>query len=85
MLPKMGMKELNEKLSSISRVVVHPKYRTIGLGSKLIKSTLGLVGTEYVEMSAVMAKYNPFGEKAGMIRVAVQDPPREALRVLDVL
>ena len=29
-LPKMSMKELNEKLSIISRVVVHPKYRTIG-------------------------------------------------------
>jgi ABC-type ATPase with predicted acetyltransferase domain len=49
MLPKMGMKELNEKLSNISRIVVHPKYRTIGLGSKLIKETLGLAGTEYVE------------------------------------
>ncbi|MDI6904772.1 MAG: ATP-binding cassette domain-containing protein [Candidatus Bathyarchaeia archaeon] len=33
-LPKMSMKELNEKLSIISRVVVHPKYRTIGLGVK---------------------------------------------------
>jgi GNAT superfamily N-acetyltransferase len=36
-LPNMSMKELNEKLSVISRVVVHPKYRTIGLGSKLVK------------------------------------------------
>ncbi len=40
-MPKMGMKELNQKLSNISRVVVHPKYRTIGLGSKLIRDTLG--------------------------------------------
>jgi len=85
MLPKMGMKELNGKVSNISRVVVHPKYRTIGLGAKLIRDTLPLAGTEYVEMSAVMAKYNPFAEKAGMTQVAVQDPPREALRVLDVL
>ncbi|MEM3579608.1 MAG: GNAT family N-acetyltransferase, partial [Candidatus Bathyarchaeia archaeon] len=65
-LPKMSMKELNEKLSTISRVVVHPKYRTIGLGTKLVKETLPLVGTPYVEMPAVMAKYNPFAEKAGM-------------------
>jgi ABC-type ATPase with predicted acetyltransferase domain len=55
-LPKMSMKELNEKLSIISRVVVHPKYRTIGLGAKLIRETLPLVGTPYVEMVAVMAK-----------------------------
>jgi ABC-type transport system involved in cytochrome c biogenesis ATPase subunit/GNAT superfamily N-acetyltransferase len=64
MLPRMGMKELNGKLSNISRVVVHPKYRTIGLGSKLIKDTLGLAGTEYVEM---------------------QEPPKEAVKVLQVL
>jgi ABC-type ATPase with predicted acetyltransferase domain len=36
-LPKMTMKELNEELSTISRVVVHPKYRTIGLGTNSSK------------------------------------------------
>jgi ABC-type ATPase with predicted acetyltransferase domain len=71
-LPKMSMKELNEKLSSISRVVVHPKYRTIGLGVRLVRETLPLAGTEFVEMSAVMAKYNPFAEKAGMKRIVEQ-------------
>jgi ABC-type transport system involved in cytochrome c biogenesis ATPase subunit/GNAT superfamily N-acetyltransferase len=84
-MPKMSMKEMNQKLNSISRVVVHPKYRTVGLGSKLIRDTLPLAGTEYVEMSAVMAKYNPFAEKAGMTKVAIQDPPKEALRLLEVL
>jgi hypothetical protein len=85
MLPRMGMKELNGKLSNISRIVVHPKYRTIGLGSKLIKDTLGFSGTKYVEMTAVMAKYNPFAEKAGMVKVVVQEPPKEAVKVLHVL
>jgi hypothetical protein len=33
MLPQMSMRELNQKLSIINRVVVYPKYRTIGLGS----------------------------------------------------
>ena len=85
MLPKTRMKEVNAKLSNISRVVVHPKYRTIGLGAKLIRETLALAGTECVEMSAVMAKYNPFAEKAGMQRVAVQEPSKEGLRILSVL
>ena len=80
-LPKISMKELNEKLSVISRVVVHPKCRTIGLGTKLIKDTLPSAGTEYVEMSAVMAKYNPFAEKAGMKRIVEQAPPEEAMKV----
>jgi GNAT superfamily N-acetyltransferase len=84
-LPHMPMRELNKKLSSISRVVVHPKYRTIGLGNKLIQETIHLAGTEYVEMSAVMAKYNPFAEKAGMKRIVEQSPPKEALRILATL
>jgi ABC-type lipoprotein export system ATPase subunit/GNAT superfamily N-acetyltransferase len=84
-LPKMTMKELNEKLSIISRVVVHPKYRTIGLGTKLVKETLPLAGTSYVEMPAVMAKYNPFAEKAGMQKIAEQPPPKEALKIAETL
>jgi len=84
-LPKMTMKELNEKLSIISRVVVHPKYRTIGLGVKLVRETLAKAGTPYVEMPAVMAKYNPFGEKAGMQKIAEQPPPKQALKVAEIL
>jgi ABC-type transport system involved in cytochrome c biogenesis ATPase subunit/GNAT superfamily N-acetyltransferase len=84
-LPKMSIKELNEKLSTISRVVVHPKYRTIGLGAKLVKETLPLAGTPYVEMPAVMAKYNPFAEKAGMQKITEQPPPREALKISETL
>jgi hypothetical protein len=79
------MKELNEKLSIISRVVVHPKYRTIGLGTKLVQETLPLAGTPYVEMPAVMAKYNPFAEKAGMQKIAEQLPPKEAVRIAEIL
>ena len=84
-LPKMSIKELNEKLSIISRVVVHPKYRTIGLGVKLLRETLPLAGTRYVEMVAVMAKYNPFGEKAGMQKIAEQPPSKKALAITQVL
>jgi len=84
-LPKMSMKELNEKLSIISRVVVHPKYRTIGLGAKLVRETLAKAGTPYVEMVAVMAKYNPFAEKAGMQKIAEQPPSKKALAIAQVL
>ncbi len=71
-LPRMPIQELNKKLSIINRVVIHPKYRTIGLGAKLISETLPLVGTPYVELIAVMAKYSPFAEKAGMQKIAQQ-------------
>jgi len=64
---------------------VHPKYRTIGLGSKLVREILSLAGTPYVEMVAVMAKYNPFGEKAGMQKIAEQPPSKKALAIAQVL
>ena len=84
-LPRMSMRELNRKLSIISRVVVHPKYRTIGLGHKLIRETLEHAGTPYVETVAVMAKYNPFFEKAGMRKIAGSQPVKEALKVAELL
>jgi ABC-type lipoprotein export system ATPase subunit/GNAT superfamily N-acetyltransferase len=67
---KGDFQRLQREISIISRVVVHPKYRTIGLGVKLVKETLAKAGTPYVETLAVMAKYNPFFEKAGMQKVA---------------
>ena len=66
-------------------MVVHPKHRTIGLGSKLVRDTLELASTEYVEMSAVIAKYNPFAEKAGMKKIVEQQPPKEALYITNIL
>jgi ABC-type lipoprotein export system ATPase subunit len=84
-LPKMSIQELNEKLNIISRVVVHPKYRTIGLGTKLVRETLALAGTPFVEMVAVMAKYNPFAERAGMEKIVEQPPAREALAIAETL
>jgi ABC-type ATPase with predicted acetyltransferase domain len=71
-LPRMSIQELNKQLSIINRVVIHPKYRTIGLGAKLIRESIPFVGTQYVEMIAVMAKYSPFAEKAGMQKVVEQ-------------
>jgi len=84
-LPHMSMQELNKKLSIINRVVIHPKYRTIGLGAKIIRETLPFAGTQYVEMVAVMAKYNPFAEKAGLVKIVEQKPLESVLRIAGVL
>jgi ABC-type lipoprotein export system ATPase subunit/GNAT superfamily N-acetyltransferase len=66
--------ELQREISVISRVVVHPKYRSIGLGAKLVGDTLARAGTRCVEAVAVMARYNPFFERAGMRRIAESKP-----------
>jgi len=73
------MKELNEKLTRIARVVVHPKYRTIGASVKLLRESLPLCGKPYAEMIAVMARYNPFAEHAGMKKVCESEPDRSVL------
>jgi len=64
---------------------MHPKYRTIGLGHKLIRETLEHAGTPYVETVAVMAKYNPFFEKAGMRKIAKSPQVKSALNVAEML
>ena len=84
-LPKMSMKELNKKLSVISRVVIHPKYRSIGLGAKLVRETLPLADTPHVELIDVMAKYNPFFEKAGMQKICQQPPAKQAQKIAETL
>jgi hypothetical protein len=81
----MSMKELNQQPSTINRVVVHAKYRSIGLGAKLIRDTLLLAGTPCVELVAVMAKYSPFAEKAGMKKITVQEPAPDILRIAEGL
>ncbi|MEM2909799.1 MAG: hypothetical protein QXO01_01855 [Nitrososphaerota archaeon] len=72
----VGLKSLTEYVNKnfrrIARVVVAPKYRGIGLGVKLVKETMPLVGVPYVETLAVMAKYNPFFEHAGMKEVVYE-------------
>ena len=84
-LPRMTIQEMNKQLSIINRVVIYPKYRTVGLGAKLIRESLPLVGTPYVEMIAVMAKYNPFAEKAGMQKIAEQQSVESVSAVSKVL
>jgi hypothetical protein len=54
----------------------------VGLGAKLVRETLPLAGTDCVELIAVMARYSPFAEKAGMKRIAEQAPPKEATCIM---
>jgi len=84
-IPHMPLTELNRKLSNIMRVIVHPKYRTIGLGQRLVRETLTQCGTPYVETTAVMARYNPFFEHAGMTRIHTTTPTKQAQTIHNTL
>ncbi|MCW4033807.1 MAG: ABC transporter ATP-binding protein, partial [Candidatus Bathyarchaeota archaeon] len=79
------IQEVNRDFIRISRVVIHPKYRTIGLGAKIVAETLEHAGKPYVETVAVMAKYNPFFEKAGMKKIAETIPDPKTLQIIEQL
>jgi GNAT superfamily N-acetyltransferase len=59
---------LNANVRCVLRVIVEPRYRGIGLGVRLVRETLGLVGVPVIEALAVMGEVNPFFERAGMRR-----------------
>lgn len=80
-----SLKELNKDLVWISRVVLHPKYRSIGLGTLLVKKTLPLINRPYVETIAVMAKYNPFFEKSGMTKITERTPHKSIEKAVEQL
>jgi predicted N-acetyltransferase YhbS len=82
---KGTLERLQREVSVISRVVVHPKFRSVGLGVRLVRDTLALAGTPFVEAVAVMARYNPFFERAGMRRIAESKPSAAVVDALECL
>jgi len=80
-----ALKELNTDWAVVSRVIVHPKYRSTGLGARLLRDTLPQVGRRHVELVAVMAEYNPFAEKAGMRLIARTEPDPSVTRAVEEL
>ena len=72
---------VNRELRIISRVVIAPNWRGLGLASRLVAETLPQVGTPYVEALAAMGRVHPFFEQAGMTAYPGRAPPQgERLR-----
>ena len=78
---------MNKWAYCLPRVVVHPLYRGIGLGKRLVRETLNWLADKaaYVELVAVMARYNPFAERAGMVRVCEIQPSKKLLKAVELL
>ena len=71
--PRQRATLLNREVRVISRVVVHPCWRGIGLAVRLVKAALEKPTTIYTEALAAMGRVNPFFERAGM--TAYPRPP----------
>lgn len=57
---------LNACVRRISRVIIEPRYRGLGLAARLVRDTLPLVGAAMIETSASMGHVHPLFERAGM-------------------
>jgi GNAT superfamily N-acetyltransferase len=75
---------INRNIRCISRVIVEPRVRGIGLATRLVRETLGRVNVAIVEAMGVMPRMNPFFEKAGM--TAFRSPVRlEQVELVEAL
>ena len=67
---------VNKNIRCISRVIIEPRFRSLGLASRLVRETLGAMNVPIVEAMAVMGLVNPFFEKAGMTALKAKSPAR---------
>lgn len=81
---QLALAMINREIRTITRVIIHPQYRGVGLAHWLVRQTLPLAGTPLVEAIAVMGRVNPFFEKAGMKRYDQPIRP-DAVRLIEAL
>ncbi len=75
---------LNAEVRTISRVVVDPRYRGLGIGTALVKHYLRRPLTPVTEALAAMGAFSRFFEAAGM-RTVPHPRARRDLRLMDAL
>ena len=73
----------NANLRTISRVVVHPQFRSLSLSTLLVRCLCEHCETRYVEAIAQMGHVHPLFERAGMTRTNADHSDEPAYFVLD--
>lgn len=67
---------LNRHIRCITRLIVDPRLRGLGLASRLIRETMPRLEVPIIEAMAVMGLVNPFLERAGMTAYRAEIPVR---------
>ena len=57
---------INKNIRCISRLIVDPRFRGLGLAQRLVRQTMPKMNVPIIEAVATMGWINPFFEKAGM-------------------
>lgn len=71
-------RRINEELRTISRVIVDPRWRGLGVAVELVRAYLADPATPLTEAIAAMGVASPFFERAGMRRIDAPGPSRTA-------
>jgi len=67
---------VNKNIRCISRVIIEPRFRSLGLASRLVRETMPRMNVAIIEAMAVMGLVNPFFERAGMKAFIAKMPAR---------
>lgn len=67
---------VNKNVRRISRVIIEPRFRGLGLASRLVRETMPRMNVPIIEAVALMGLVNPFLEKAGMTPCPATQPAR---------
>jgi hypothetical protein len=81
---RLQLQMVNKHIRCISRVIIEPRYRGLGLATWLVAETMGKLGVSIIEGMAVMGAVHPFFEKAGMKRIEARVPAR-CVRLIEAL
>lgn len=66
---RSGLLLLNREMRTVSRLIVEPRFRGLGLATRLLRETLPRLNVPLVEALAVMGELVPMFTRAGFERV----------------
>ncbi len=81
---RLQLQMVNKYVRCISRVIIEPRYRGLGLASRLVAETMPRLGAAVIEAMAVMGAVHPFFEKAGMKRYEAK-PAAGGVQLIEAL
>jgi GNAT superfamily N-acetyltransferase len=71
-----GVALLNRHVRCISRVIVDPRWRGLGLAGWLVRETMPLLNIAMIESMALMGRFHPFLENAGLRQFTPPENPK---------
>ena len=75
----------NRHFRTISRIIVHPQFRSLGIGAALVRTLCTHGSTRYIDSAAMMGRAHPLFERGGMQRIEPAGPDETVYYLFDRL